>query len=129
MLCNRGHERTPDNLTMSSNCKKCASPFKQRWAKAHKDKVKIAFKRWYEANKKTHLSRIRKRQLAKIQRTPKFGQEGIKEFYMNCPIGYEVDHIIPLQGKIVSGLHVLWNLQYLSQHDNRTKLNKFVEVL
>lgn len=129
MLCNRGHERTPANLTQSSNCKQCAGPFKQRWAEAHRDKVKLAFQKWYKANKKVHLSRVRKRQLAKLQRTPKFGQDGIQEFYMTCPIGYEVDHIVPLQGQLVSGLHVIWNLQYLSRHDNRKKFNKFAGVL
>jgi len=33
----------------------------------------------------------------------------------------EVDHIIPLQGKLVSGLHVSWNPQYLTKPDNGKK--------
>jgi uncharacterized protein YjcR len=47
----------------------------------------------------------------------------IKEFYKNCPPGYEVDHIIPLSK---GGLHTLSNLQYLTITENRRKSNKIV---
>ena len=36
----------------------------------------------------------------------------IQEFYRNCPEGFHVDHIVPLNGKNVSGLHTVSNLQY-----------------
>jgi 5-methylcytosine-specific restriction endonuclease McrA len=47
----------------------------------------------------------------------------IKEFYKNCPKGYEVDHIVPLSK---GGLHTLSNLQYLTMSDNRRKSNKIL---
>ena len=62
----------------------------------------------------------------KLQRTPSWADlKAISKFYEDCPKGYEVDHIIPLQGRNVSGLHVLGNLQYLTKSDNCKKSNKF----
>ena len=44
-------------------------------------------------------------------------------FYLNCPIGYEVDHIIPVSK---GGLHCIENLQYLTISENRKKSNKIL---
>lgn len=67
----------------------------------------------------------REQQAKRLLRVPAWSErEAIKAFYEACPEGYEVDHIIPLQGETVSGLHVLGNLQYLPMLENRSKGNK-----
>lgn len=57
---------------------------------------------------------------------PKWADKAkIREIYLNCPKGHHVDHIIPLRGKLVSGLHVVENLQYLTATENNRKHNKY----
>jgi len=67
-----------------------------------------------------------RRRADKLNRTPKWANlEKIKKIYYDCPKGYHVDHIIPLKGVKVSGLHVENNLQYLTAEDNIRKGNTF----
>lgn len=69
----------------------------------------------------------------KLEATPKWltkeHKQQIKEIYKNCPEGHHVDHIIPLKGEEVSGLHVPWNLQYLLAKDNISKSNKVCDIV
>lgn len=44
-------------------------------------------------------------------------------------INHQVDHIIPLNGKTVSGLHVPANLQILTQAENVAKSNMYAELI
>ena len=80
------------------------------------------------------LAKCAKRRAAELQRCPKWLSEFdlfyIEELYALAKlrskllgIVYEVDHIVPLQGNLVSGLHVPQNLQLLSRTENRRKKN------
>ncbi len=68
---------------------------------------------------------------ARIERAaPKWVDRAeLKRIYDECPEGYEVDHIYPIAGKNASGLHVPWNLQYLSHAENMKKYNRMPEDL
>lgn len=66
---------------------------------------------------------------AKISAIPPWANlSKIKEIYDNCPEGYHVDHIFPLQAENSCGLHVENNLQYLPARDNLRKSNKVPSV-
>lgn len=75
-----------------------------------------------------------KRRAAKLQRTPDWLTEDhydqIKSIYKEASTldDHHVDHIVPLQGELVSGLHVPWNLQILTAEENLMKSNKYEVV-
>jgi hypothetical protein len=98
----------------------------QIYRENNKEKERERRKSNYYKNKAYSRAGVAKRKAAKLNQTPKWADlKGIQKFYENCPEGHEVDHIIPLQGKNVRGLHVLENLQYLPIFENRKKSNKF----
>lgn len=107
-----------------TQCKQCAKAL----AKNHYD-PELSSKRikmWNRENRGHRNYLTRARQAVVKQRTPAWAdQEKIKEIYKNCPKGYHVDHIIPLRGNLVSGLHIETNLQYLTAEDNLKKSNKW----
>lgn len=81
----------------------------------------------YSNNPGPEKARNKLREEAIRVRTPSWAcLDTIEKIYINCPDGYHVDHEIPLQGKLVSGLHVEGNLQYLLAKDNLAKGNKFI---
>jgi len=73
---------------------------------------------------------------SKIDRTPKWLTKEqhleIKKIYAECMemtkitgIKHNVDHIVPLRGDLVSGLHVPWNLRIIPASENFKKSNKY----
>ena len=98
----------------------------QDYRKHNREILKIRNKKNYAANPSAYTLAARNRELAKLQRTPSWANsEAIAFFYKHRPAGFHVDHIIPLQGKTVSGLHVETNLQWLPAFENGSKHNRF----
>lgn len=99
-------------------------------------KIKQRRKRYCQNNTHKITENSAKRHAMKLKRMPcwltKEQKQEIKEIYKKSKaitketgIPHHVDHIIPLQGKEVSGLHVPWNLQILTATDNCSKHNKY----
>lgn len=92
-------------------------------------------KKQWKLDNKGYVNYIgNERRIAKINRTPKWANlDAIKDVYEECavlikrhgPRSYHVDHIVPLKGKNVSGLHVEYNLQILEAIENIKKGNKW----
>lgn len=88
-----------------------------------------AGRKWAANNKGQRLASVRARQLAKRLRTPPWADlDQISAVYREAArltqetgVPHEVDHVIPLQGELVSGLHVSSNLQILHRSANRSK--------
>mgnify|MGYP002630874467 CR=1 FL=1 len=83
-------------------------------------------KQWKVSNSGKSASYQAKRRAAELQAVPAWSETlAIEEFYELRPEGYHIDHIVPLQGVNICGLHVLCNLQYLTAQDNLSKGNRF----
>lgn len=122
----------------------------KQWRDGNKDKQAAAIKAWRESNPERTAAMYRdwanrnrdkvnatwmRRDAAKKNRTPSWLT--VDEHWMieqaydiatkrtqMLGIPFHVDHIVPLQGKTVSGLHVPWNLQVITAKENQMKSNR-----
>lgn len=109
------------------------------WHKANPEKRKIIAQKHRRNNLAKDCAKVMRRAASKIQRTPAWlNADQIKEidaFYIEAQrlskltgILHHVDHIVPLRGRQVSGLHVPWNLQVIPAKDNLSKSNTFIDL-
>ena len=96
---------------------------------------KVNGERWRKENPDKHCARQNRRRALKLNATPTWLTES-HNLHIQCKyslakmlsketgIQYHVDHIIPLKGKTVCGLHVPWNLRVIPALDNLRKSNK-----
>ncbi len=118
---NRERVRADKALYRERHPERVAAQLK-RCREAKPEQYKAKQQAAYIANPGPWKARASKRRAALLQRTPIWANmQAIESFYSGCPRGSEVDHVLPLQGETVSGLHVLGNLQYLTMAANRAK--------
>ena len=116
----------------------------KKWAAANPDKVRAAAARWREDNrqhigayllawKDANPGRVASYnaayQSATTGQTPRWADmNAINAIYVEArKLGLTVDHIIPLRGKTVCGLHIETNLRMITHSENASKGNKLLE--
>ena len=99
--------------------------------------IKAVYTKEYAKNNPHIINKASaKRRAARLNRTPKWLTKDdlwlINEIYelailrtKTLGVMWHVDHIIPLQGKLVSGLHVPSNMQVILGSENHAKNNKY----
>jgi len=108
----------------------------RRWYAANKDLARDIHRRWARANAGRCAAKTIARRAAKYCRTPQwltsFDTEAIRSLYTEAArltratgVKHEVDHVIPLRGQTVSGLHVPQNLRIITKAQNAAKRNRF----
>ena len=98
----------------------------EKYREANREKCLDRSKEWRKKNLKYDAFRsMTYRQRRRKACPPWVDLESIKEIYLKCPDGFHVDHIVPLKGRLVSGLHVPANLQYLPATENLRKRNNY----
>ena len=108
----------------------------KEWLSLNRNTKNKCSRAWKKANKAKVNASTRKRQTAKLQRTPAWLTEHDYKVmeskyaiaaWLSGVVGveYHVDHIIPLRGNNVSGLHVPDNLRVIPAKDNLEKSNKY----
>ncbi len=133
----------PDGFTYE--CKECTLNLRRKQRLEKPLLNRESCRKYYQKNKDKyyqnkplrayHQARYR---AAKLQATPswltEFDLEMMKWTYQAAKVAekeygepYHVDHIVPLQGENVCGLHVPWNIQVIPAHENMSKGNKMLK--
>jgi hypothetical protein len=108
----------------------------QAWRENNPERTAAMYRDWAERNRDKVNAKWMKRDASKKNRTPNWLT--LDELWMieqaydiaakrtqMLGTSFHVDHIVPLQGKTVSGLHVPWNLQVIPAKLNQQKSNRF----
>lgn len=105
----------------------------KRWREANLDRDREASRKWQQENRERVRVLVAERTSARKRRTPGWANtDRIREFYeiaaemtRKTGIKHHVDHVMPLRGELVSGLHVHENLRVVTSAENLQKGNRW----
>lgn len=108
------------------------------WAKNNKERVRESARLRYSKDPDIYVNSVLKRRKYYKQATPpwlsdKHKAQIVGVYRVRSRVSkttgkmHHVDHIVPLRGENVCGLHVPWNLRVITAEENITKGNKWPE--
>ena len=111
----------------------------RKWCAENKEKKRQSDKDWVQKNRARVTSYKAKRRAKERKATPswltKEQTEAIRAVYEEAErltretgVPHQVDHIVPLSGKTVSGLHVPWNLRAIPAEENNRRPRVWVDA-
>lgn len=133
---------------LDARCKLCkkktyletSSAVKERtrlWKENNVDKKRLANKNWAKVNRQYYAAWASERRASKLSATVSWDKE-FSEFVLEEAFSlaklrftmfnfkWHVDHIVPLRGKTICGLHVWNNLQVIPAITNMKKGNRWI---
>lgn len=140
--CRHGH--LDKRAVSNTHCSECSRIQARKDYHTHKTERSLQRKRYYESNKDKYIADVKawsklhpeharakraRRRAREAESSFKAQRQAVRDFYKATPKGMVVDHKIPLNHPSVCGLHVPWNLQYLTPEENRKKGNLFLNDL
>lgn len=131
MCAKDAHKRWYQNNLERARAQRRSSVGKWRASNLELSRARLreANKKYYRKNKPAAHARVIARRAGLKRACPTWvDKETLKLVYAARPVGMHVDHIVPLRGKNVCGLHVPWNLQYLPALENKQKHNRLLEA-
>jgi hypothetical protein len=131
--CKHGH--VVERLVHNKNCvecrRACNATNQRRWRRDNPEHWKSYIKEWRQKYPERVLAWRNRRRALEAQAMPSWVKTAdLWVFHKECKrlsketgVVHHVDHIVPLRGENVCGLHVPWNLRIIPAAENNAKKN------
>lgn len=105
---------------------------RKAWSEENKDRIREQNRQYRASNSGMYAEYCQRRNARKLRATPSWANtEAMRAFYAlaaemtkTTGVTHHVDHVVPLQSKLVCGLHCEFNMQVLIGSENSSKGNR-----